>query len=92
MYDIDEVIEVANSAAMENANPFGKFLTSSNLNGCEPSVKLKEAVTHLTDTINLQTQHNKQVEQKLWNLQNFMNQLKQFNSGGYAVQPGYCRS
>ena len=29
MYDIDEVMEVANSAAMENANPFGKFLTSS---------------------------------------------------------------
>ena len=53
MYDIDKVIEVANSAAMENANLFGKFLTSSNQNGYEPSVKLEEAVACLSDTINL---------------------------------------
>lgn len=91
MYDIDEVMEVANSAAMENANPFGKFLTASSQSGYEPSVKLEEAVARLTDTINLQTQHNKQVEQKLSNLQNFMNQPKPFNSGGYAAQSGYNR-
>ena len=76
---------------MENANPFGKFLTFLSQNGYEPSVKLEEAVARLTDTIDLQTQHNKQVEQKLSNLQNFMNQPKQFNSGGYAAQPEYNR-
>ena len=92
MYDIDEVMEMANSTALENANPFGRFLTSQNKSGYETSIKLEEAVARLTDSITLQSQYNKQVDQKLSSLQSFMNQPRQYNnSGGYAAQPGYNR-
>ena len=74
MYDIDEVMEMANSTAKESANPFGKFLATQSQSGYESSVKLEKAVARLADSINLQSQYIKQVDQKLLNLQSFMNQ------------------
>ena len=64
MYDIVEVIDMAKQTALESTNPFGKFLWSSESRNVDSSVKLEEAVARLTDTINIQTQHNKQVDER----------------------------
>lgn len=83
MYDIDEVMDMAKHTSLEQANPFGKFLGFSQTNGSS-SVKLEEVVAKLTDSINLQTQYNKQVEQKLTSLQSFMTQPKSQGNGSYG--------
>jgi len=62
MYDIDEVMEMAKHTSLENANPFGKFLWTGATHVPESNVKLEQAVARLTDSINLQTQYNKQVD------------------------------
>lgn len=91
MYDIDEVMEMAKHTSLENANPFGKFLWSGAANIPEANVKLEEAVARLADSVNLQTQYNKQLEQKLTSLQSVMNQPRQQPVGGFAAQMGYGR-
>ena len=91
MYDIDEVMEMAKHTSLENANPFGKFLWTGATQVPESNVKLEQAVARLTDSINLQTQYNKQVDQKLSSLQSFMNQPRQTPQGGYVAQTGYGR-
>jgi hypothetical protein len=91
MYDIEEVMDMAKQTAMESANPFGKFLWTSAGSGSESSVKLEVAVVRLTDTINIQSQYNRQVDQRLANLQTFMNQPRPTPTGGYSAQTGYGR-
>jgi hypothetical protein len=91
MYDIDDVMEMAKQTVMENANPFGKFLWTSEGSSAGSSVKLEEAVARLTDTINLQTQHNKQVDQRLASLQTFLSQPRQQQGPSYGGQSGYNR-
>ena len=91
MYDIVEVIDMAKQTALESTNPFGKFLWSSESRAVDSSVKLEEAVARLTDTINIQTQHNKQVDQRLTNLQSFLTQPRPQPTSGYAGQTGYNR-
>ena len=88
MYDINEVMKMANHASLENANPFGKFLWSTTESGSETNVKLEEAVARLTDSINLQTQYNRQVDKRLANLQSFMAQPRTEN---FAASSGYNR-
>jgi hypothetical protein len=83
MYDIEEVMDMAKQTSLEQANPFGKFLAFAPVQNTS-SVKLEEAVARLTDSINLQTQYNKQVEQKLTGLQNFMNQPRAQSSNSYS--------
>jgi hypothetical protein len=91
MYDIEDVMEMANQTSMEGANPFGKFLWTSENGSSSSSVKLEEAVARLTDSINLQSQYNRQVDQKLTNLQNSVAQPRQLPMTGYAGQTGYNR-
>jgi len=74
MYDIEDVMKMAKHTSLENANPFGKYLHGVSGGMTETSVKLEEAVARLSDSINLQTQYNKQVDQRLANMQSFMNQ------------------
>ena len=83
MYDIDEVMDMAKHTSLEQANPFGKFLGFAQAHGSS-SVKLEEVVAKLTDSINLQTQYNKQVEQKLTSLQSFMTQPRSQVTGNYG--------
>lgn len=92
MYDIEEVMEMAKQTAMESSNPFGKFLWSAERDTSDTSVKLEEAVARLTDTINLQSQHNRQVDQRLASLQSFMSQPKPSTTGNYVTQPNYGRT
>lgn len=91
MYDIEDVMSTATETAMESANPFGKFLWTAAGSSSETSVKLEEAVARLTDTINMQSQYNRQVDQKLANLQSFMSQPKPASAGGFMAQNGYGR-
>jgi len=86
MYDIDEVMQIAKETSLEYANPFGKYLEVATGGTSDTNVKLEEAVARLTDTINLQVQHNKQVDQRLANMQSFMNQPRL-----PAAQPGFNR-
>jgi len=76
MYDIEEVMEMAKHTSLEQANPFGKFLTTGATQVVPGAAKLEEAVARLTDSINIQTQHNKAVDQRLHVLQSFVNQPK----------------
>lgn len=85
MYDITEVMAVAKQTALEQGNPFGKYIMTAAKEEDQASVKLEEAVARLTDTINLQHQYNKQVEQKLASLQNFSNQPRQAVSNGFGM-------
>ena len=85
MYDIEDVMKMAKHTSLEHANPFGKYLygvpSQSNT-----SVKLEEAVARLEDSINVQIQHSKQVDQHLVNMQSFMNQPRP-----QTAQTGYNR-
>jgi len=74
MFDIEEVMEMAKQTSLEQANPFGKFLAVSAEKTAPVTAKLEEAVARLTDSINIQVQHSKAVDQRLHTLQNFMNQ------------------
>jgi hypothetical protein len=86
MYDIEDVMEIAKETSLEYANPFGKYLGTFSDVTSEASIKLEEAVARLKDTINLQTQHNKQIDQRLATMQSFMNQPR-----AQAAQPGFNR-
>jgi hypothetical protein len=72
MYDVEEVMEMAKHTSLEHANPFGKYLGVVAGPTSEVSVKLEQAVARLTDTINLQAQHNQNMEQRLATMQSFM--------------------
>jgi hypothetical protein len=91
MYDIDEVMEMAKQTAMESANPFGKFLWTSETTSTVSNVKLEEAVARLADSVNLQTQYNKQVDQKLTTLQSSLTQSRPTYGTGFAGPSGYNR-
>ena len=96
MYDIEEVIEMAKQASQEKLNPFGKFLWDVPERTSESNVKLEEAVARLTDSINLQSQYNKQIEQRMAGFQLVLNQPRQVpqqNNHGtlMAAQPGFNR-
>jgi hypothetical protein len=86
MYDIEEVMKMAKYTSLEHANPFGKYLHGFTGSASETNVKLEEAVARLTDSVVLQTQYNKQNDQKLANMQSFMNQPRVS-----TVPPGYNR-
>lgn len=88
MYDIEDVMQMAKHTSLENANPFGKYLHGVTGGMSETNVKLEEAVARLSDSISLQTQYNKQVDQRLANMQSFMNQPRPLP----AAQPGYSRA
>jgi hypothetical protein len=74
MYDIDDVMDMAKHTSLEHANPFGKYLGVVPGTPSDASMKLEQAVARLTDTINLQVQHSKQVDQRLATMQSYMNQ------------------
>ena len=74
MYDIDEVMNMAKHTSLEHANPFGKYLGIATGGSLDASTKLEEAVAKLTDTITSQVQHSKQIDQRLANLQSYINQ------------------
>jgi hypothetical protein len=86
MYDIEEVMEMAKHTSLEHANPFGKFLHGIPDQSSRGHVKLEEVVARLEDSINVQIQHNKRVDQSLNSMQNFMSQPKI-----PAAQSGYSR-
>jgi hypothetical protein len=83
MYDIEEVMEMAKHTSLEQANPFGKFLVGTPTTRGDTSVKLEETVARLADSVDLQVKYNKQVEQKLNNLQSFMNQPRYPQQSSY---------
>ena len=85
MYDIEDVMKMAKHTSLEQANPFGKFLLGAQSNQSASSVKLEEAVARLTDSINLQTQYNRQMEQKMSSLQSVMSQSRSTQNQGYGV-------
>jgi hypothetical protein len=89
MYDIEDVMKMAKHTSLEQANPFGKFLLGAQSSQSVSSVKLEEAVARLTDSINLQTQYNKQMDQRVSNLQNVMSlsRSNQSQSYGMSSQP-----
>lgn len=87
MYDIDEVMEIAKETSLEYGNPFGKYLGTTSDPTSGVSVKLEEAVAQLQDSISLQVKYSKQFDQRLANMQSFMNQPRQ----PAAAQPGFNR-
>jgi hypothetical protein len=88
MYDIEEVMEMAKQTSLEHANPFGKFLAVSAVQTAPTTAKLEEAVARLTDTIQVQLQHSKAVDQKLHTLQSFVNQPRpMYNEQRAPVRP-----
>lgn len=72
MFDIEEVMEMARQTATEATHPFSKYLGSTSTGRSETNIKLEEVVAKLADSVNLQTQYNKQVDQKLASLQSFL--------------------
>ena len=81
MYDIEDVMEMAKQTSLEQANPFGKYLVSGAAHATPVNAKLEEAVARLTDSINVQLQHSKSVDQRLHTMQSYMNQPKANQSG-----------
>jgi len=78
MFTVEEVMKMANHTSLEHANPFGKYLSVAKVG--EDAVnhgKLEEAVAKLTDSIDVQARQNKQMEQRLVQLQNSMTQNRQ---------------
>ena len=76
MYNIEEVMEMAKQTSLEQANPFGQFLATNTSSAPLVMAKFEEAIAHLIDSIQVQVQHSKVVDQKLSMLQNFMQQPK----------------
>lgn len=89
MFDIEEVMDVAKQTATEATHPFSKYLGTGSTIRSESTVKLEEVVARLADTVNLQTQYNKQVDQKLSTLQSFINQPRSVNQNNIPVPPGF---
>ena len=87
MYDIEDVMKMAKHTSLENANPFGKYLHGISSGATETNVKLEEAVARLSDSVTIQTQYNKQMENRLSNMQSFVNQPRL-----PAAQSGYSRA
>ena len=94
MFDIEEVMDMAKLTSMEQANPFGKFITSGVGPSTESHVRLEEAIVRLSDTLDIQAQSNKRIEQRLSNLQSFVNQPRpaQNGYGLPAAQTGFGRA
>lgn len=90
MYDIEDVMEMANQTAMESANPFGKFLWTTESKESTAHVKLEAAVARLEDSVDLQTKFSKSVDQKLANLQLSLQPRPAYGTG-YGGQTGYNR-
>lgn len=98
MFDIEEVMEMAKHTANEANHPFSKYLGRATADRSSSTVKLEEVVAKLADSINLQTQYNKQVDLKLTNLQNYLNQPRQsgsvdaqgIKSNNFGSNPGIC--
>ena len=86
MFDIEEVMNMAKHTSLEHVNPFGKYLQGLPAHGSEGNVKLEEAVAKLTDSITLQSQHNKLVEQRLASMQTYIAQPRP-----PAAQSGFNR-
>lgn len=86
MYDVEDVMKMAKHTSLEHANPFGKYLYNNvPLQSAESNVKLEEAVARLEDSINLQIQHSKQVDQHLVSMQSYINQPRpQVAHNGYS--------
>lgn len=72
MFDIEEVMEMARQTATEATHPFSKYLGTVPSGRSDTTIKLEEVVAKLADSVNLQTQYNKQVDQKLASLQSFL--------------------
>jgi len=72
MFDIEEVMEMARQTATEATHPFSKYLGSTSTGRSETNIKLEEVVAKLADSVNLQTQYNKHVDQQLSSLQSFL--------------------
>jgi hypothetical protein len=89
MYDIEEVMEMAKQTSLEQANPFGKFLAISTPSAPPVIAKFEEAIAHLNDSIKVQMQHSKTVDQKLSMLQNYMQQPKPGYSDAHHVPRQY---
>jgi hypothetical protein len=91
MYDIEEVMEMANHTSMEHANPFGKFLQHSNVSP-DRSVKYEETVAKLHDNLEIYEKRRQQTEQQMLS---FMSQFKlnaQTSSQGAAQASAYNRN
>jgi hypothetical protein len=86
MYDIEDVMKMAKHTSLEHANPFGKYLYGAPVQGTGSNVKLEEVVARLEDSINLQVQHSKHMDQQMANMQSFVNQPRP-----QAAQNGYNR-
>ena len=85
MYDIEEVMQMAKHTALEQANPFGKFLWNVNSGqGVSSNVKLEEAVARLTDSVNLQNQRSKQIDQQIASMHGYLNQSQTRNAQANA--------
>jgi hypothetical protein len=78
MYDVADVMEMANLTAQEHSNPFAKYLGRSGSTGSEGvAVKVEEAISKMNDTMLLYEQHTKLMEQRLSTLQNMVSQRPQ---------------
>jgi hypothetical protein len=82
---------MARQTATEATHPFSKYLGSAPGERSETSIKLEEVVAKLTDSVNLQAQYNKQVDQRLANLQSFLSQPKATNHGSGSVPQSFAR-
>jgi len=58
MYDVADVMEMANLTAQEHSNPFAKYLGhSGSTRGEGVAVKVEEAISKMNDTMSLYEQH-----------------------------------
>ena len=80
MYSIEDVMKMAKHMALEHSNPFGKYLHGLSGEASGVSVKLEEAVARLSDSIDVQVKYNKQVDQRLANMQTYLTQPRQNSS------------
>ena len=76
MFDISEVMEFAKETAEEAKSPYARFTTTKTSGSSANTIKLEEAVARLTDSLNLQMQHNKNMEQRFAALQNSLSNKK----------------
>jgi hypothetical protein len=74
-------MEMANMTAQEHSNPFAKYLGVGSSKGSEATVKLEETIAKMNDSMKLQHQQSKLMDQKLATLNALIVQKTTANYG-----------
>ena len=74
LYDIQDVIKMAEHVSLEHASPLGKFLEPVSTESRDKDKEMIKTIDHLTESIALQAQYNHLLDKRLMSLQSLVDQ------------------